>query len=297
MQKTLQGKSLEQVLSVLRKENNIPMSKIAAETNLSIPTVKKVLDFCVANGKVSISDSALATGGRKAQLFSINSQAAYRLFVVIDASTAYYRCLDFSANVCKNEQKLINTADVVNETVNIFNTVKNEFENIELCSLCVPAVVKNGKVMSWPGNDSLNSVDLAAQLEEKCGVKTAVYGNLATSALAYGDNAASVQYNGSSVAIAQVINGAPVIGKGAMAGNTAYFSEGVVLNFSKYFSKVINALCVITAPEKIIFYGAKKDGFVDKVMKDALKKVPSELQPEWVESGNLIEDIFKGLSK
>ena len=78
--------------------------EIFEEIGLSMPTIYQNLNTLLDEGYVSIDGSFNSTGGRKAQIFSINRKAALAVALNITDSRMYARVVDLYGNITAEER-------------------------------------------------------------------------------------------------------------------------------------------------------------------------------------------------
>src|SRR5690554_2737958 len=87
------------VLSILRDGGQIYKAEIARMTGLSIPTVMKITDECMARGIVRESGKGMSSGGKPPQLMEFVPDSYY--IVGVDIGTTNILCImmDLSARI------------------------------------------------------------------------------------------------------------------------------------------------------------------------------------------------------
>jgi len=292
------------ILEAMRNHRCFAISEIAGATGLSIPTVKKAIDFGVNAGVVVPSDIAPSTGGRKAQLYKINSAFCHTLYFLLDNEELHFVLKDYADAVSEKAVRTIALPAFRKEIEAIFNALNKKYKNISAVCIAVPAITDSGKIIDWYYNPSLNGFDLKEYFENKYKVNVAVENDMKLTALAaaeYSSNKedttlATLQFGHNGIGLGQIVNGKILRGANGFAGEISFLRGSPEDTVSiEYCAKIVRSAIVFTNPELIGFYTSKSHSQIDVIMREAVKGFPAYAIPKVIISDDYLEDMLKGL--
>ncbi len=167
--------NLSAILQTIYKNQSITKSRIAAELNLTIVTVNNLvtelceIGICEENGFVS-------NGGRKAALYSINSDYGYIISLSLTRNGLVGAIYDFSIRSIQQEYISCNISDVMDSIRQIrtflhFQIEKMNGKRILGIGISVPGrTSEDGSIISMPDFPQWNSVQLKTILSESISV-------------------------------------------------------------------------------------------------------------------------------
>lgn len=292
------------VLEAMRNNRCYAISEIAEATALSIPTVKKAVDYGVKAGIVIPSHVAPSTGGRKARLYTINSGFCHTLYFVLDDDELHFLLKDFTDNVCEKGVSTIRLSDFCKEIEAAVDTLRKKYKTIAALCIAVPAITDNGKIIDWYYNPGLNGFDLKGHFEDKYKVEVAVENDMKLTALAaveYSANKedttlATLQFGHNGIGLGQIVNGKILRGANGFAGEISFLRDTPEDPVSvAYCAKIVRAAIVFTNPELIVFYTSKRQNQIKDIMREAAKDLPAYAIPQVIISDEYLQDMLKGL--
>lgn len=157
-----------------------PMTKalVAKLTNLSVPTVSKIVDYLEASGLICQDAEIEGHVGRKAKSYKINKDAAN--FIVLFFLRGSFTAILTDYFGSKIANKTINITDCPNTfegTFNLICTVIDEFlklrpiEQVRAIGLGIPGVVRgDGTITQIPSIPSWNGIQLEKWLVKRFGI-------------------------------------------------------------------------------------------------------------------------------
>lgn len=89
----------EKILRAFREKQRLTIPQLAETTGISLTTVKKYIAGGLQGATVVPDDFAQSTGGRKPQLYRLNSNYLYYFLIVIDNNDLHFTVLDYCFNV------------------------------------------------------------------------------------------------------------------------------------------------------------------------------------------------------
>ena len=292
------------ILEAMRKHRCSAISEIAESTGLSIPTVKKAIDFGVNAEVIVPSEIAPSTGGRKAQLYNINSAFCHTLYFVLYDNELHFMLKDFADEVCEKGEKTILLPEYCEEIEKIYIALIKKYNQITVLCIAVPAISDNGKIIDWYYNPSLNDFDLKGYLENKYEVAVLVENDMNLTALAaaeYSENKedttiATLQFGHNGIGLGQIVNGKILRGTNGFAGEISFLRDSPEEPVSvAYCAKIVRSAIVFTNPELIVFYTSKRQNQIEAIMDEAIMGFPAYAIPKVIISDDYLGDIFKGL--
>ncbi|MEG1609463.1 MAG: ROK family protein, partial [Clostridia bacterium] len=154
----------------------------------------------------------------------------------------------------------------------------------------------NGVVKEWYYAPQNANLDIESFVKEKLGVGVVVENDMKACAHAYSGNIATAQFGHNGIGIGIMVDGHVLRGQNGFAGEVG-FIEDINRNIMsvRYCAKIIRALICFCNPSEIIFYLSERQNDFDKIMDEAMKKMPAYTKPKVVVSNDYIEDILKGL--
>lgn len=295
---------LNAIVESLRNRHGRAVSDIAAATGLSIPTVKKAIDYCLGVSIVSVGEIAASTGGRKAQMYEINPAFRFTLYFVLDDNELHYVLKDFARQIREQGARTIELKNFLKEIEVVLQSYIKQYQNISTVCVAVPAIVDSGKIIDWYYNPSFNGFDLRRYFETKHQVGAAVENDMKLTALAAAAHAAekedttlaTLQFGHNGIGIGQIVNGKIMRGANGFAGEISYLRESPEEAVSAaYCARVVRAAIVMTNPELLIFYTSKNQHPVEDIMRTATKGLPAYAMPRVMISDDYLQDMLKGL--
>ncbi|MEG1845496.1 MAG: ROK family protein [Oscillospiraceae bacterium] len=292
------------ILDTLKSSDEMTISQISDATSLSVPTIKKTIDYCVKENMICESSIAPSTGGRKAKLFKICEDYAFAIYFAIDNNQLICRVENFKNGVCFNEQKNISVRNLKDEIDCFYKKIFEKYHKISLISISLPCVVNDGKIIEWFYNSDFNGMDFKKYLEEKYKVAIILENDMNLTVMSvcnklenpFNSVVATLQFGHNGIGLGQMANGNVLKGHNGFAGEISFVSDiRKDIKSIRYCSKIVRNLIVFLNPEKIVFYRSERQNRIDEIMAEAIKSLPKYAIPEVTISDNYLEDIFYGL--
>lgn len=184
------------ILNYIRINNVVSRTKICKDTNISKPTVTRVIEQLLQEGLVF--ESGIAEGesevGRKPVYLQINPTAYYCIGINISKKNIRASVIDLSMNIITKKTtsiKNINEVEEFNETVlNCIKALLEEVKNIDQTKILgigigVPGNVdyNNGVIVAFASKPNIVNVNLKSYIEERLNLSVHIDNNAKTRAL------------------------------------------------------------------------------------------------------------------
>lgn len=300
----IKSRNFNIIIDYMIAHDELAISQIAEDTMLSIPTVKKFIDYAMENDIVIHTEVAQSTGGRKPKLYKINKAYRYTLYFAVDNKNFCYRVADFTDNcVYKKEIKFV-PGKIISDFKSVISEMLKKYK-IKIVCISMPAILDSGKIIYWGTLHDFDGFDLKGEIEEKFNVKCVVENDMKLTAYAAiadcenpkDANLATLQFGHNGIGLGVVSNGKILKGITGFAGEVSFLNYlDVDIPSVDYCAHLVNATIVFTNPEKIVFYTSQYQNDIDGIMKNALCKIPGFAVPKIKIADSYIEDVFKGLS-
>lgn len=280
------------------------LADIAAVTALSIPTVKKAVDFAMASGMVRSARTAASTGGRKARLYAVNADYAGYLYFALDDDTLHYILRDFTGAVRVKAEKVIRLPEFCEQMERVVRETMESGLPVALIAIAVPAIVNDGTVTDWYYNPSLRGVSLQAYFRQRFSCSVVVENDMkltAIAAAAHTANPASatlatLQFEHNGIGVGLMVNGMLLRGAEGFAGEVSFLSDfGEYAISAEYSAKIVNALLVFINPEVLVFYAVRARAHIEGIVREAAQGLPAYAVPRVVVADDYLKDVFAGL--
>lgn len=303
----LKNKNFNIIIKLLRFNSEMTMTSIAEKTKYSIATVKKTIDYAVKANIITPADIVQSSNaGRKAQLYTLNKNYAYTLYFAIDNNELYFKMINFNGECCKNGKYNIKLPNFLNDIKSIFIHLQERYKRISLVCVSIPAIVKDGTVISWYYNPKFNNKNIQLELAGLLNVPCIIENDMKLSVLAKAENKsllqdssiATLQFGHNGIGLAIFANGKILRGENGFAGEIGFLPDVTKSVMSKrYCAKVVINLIVFTNPQTIVFYVSKMQNEIKKIMEIVSKSLPPFVIPHIVISNDYLNDVFSGMQK
>lgn len=280
------------------------VADIAAATALSIPTVKKAVDFAMTAGMVRRARTAASTGGRKARLYAVNADYAGYLYFAMDDDTLHYTLLDFAGAVRAQKNKAIALPEFCAEMERVVKATLQSGLPVALIGIAVPAIVNDGTVTDWYYNPSMRGVSLRAYFQQRFSCPVVVENDMKLTAIAAATHTANpasatlatLQFEHNGIGVGLMVNGMLLRGADGFAGEVSFLSDfGEYAISAEYTAKIVNALLVIINPEVLVFYAVRARAHIEGIVREAAQGLPAYAVPRVVVADDYLKDVFAGL--
>lgn len=314
-----------QVVELMRDGRMYTKQELARRSNLSFPTVGKLVDELTARGMLlSLGTEESSAGGRKAEVYRLDENFAHALLLYVQRRRIFCAVCDALGReirrtecVCAEGQSLVETMKQMLERE------KSLDEKLRAAAVGVPGGVSQGKICYIDGYEELKNRRLGEELAACSGFSVQVSNNM--SALACGLAAGSAAENGENeeegnlVCIhladtgpgcGMVVNKKPVSGFCGLNGEVGFmplFGEKTLQQVAlegflgvtpgEYLGKLITCLCTVLNPEKVILY-VERDWAdpEEETLAWCRKFLPEEAVPRLVFADSYQKDYLHGLA-
>ncbi len=190
MLKNEKGRSLKQsnryiILNTLRGVQDISIAGLARFTELSKPTIKKVLDHFIEQGLVCEVGKGSSTeeGGKRPLLYSFNADYSRVIAIHLGPNFIISTLLNFRGEVVKSESVELGAGvsftEVINELVGHIHGFSAGRKGCEISAivLALPGIVDpvQGRLRYSPHFDSWESVEFRREIEQRIGRDIPIY--------------------------------------------------------------------------------------------------------------------------
>lgn len=299
----IKSRNFNIIIDYMIAHDELAISQIAEDTQLSIPTVKKFIDYAMENDIVIYTEIAESTGGRKPKLYRINKDFRYTLYFAVDNENLCYRVADFTNKYICKKQKDFNTKTFFKDIKDIITEFSKKYK-IQIVCISMPAILDSGKIAYWGKDHSFDGLNIKSELESEFGVKCIIENDMKLTAFASiadfenpkAANIATMQFGHNGIGLGVITNGKILKGATGFAGEVSFLNSFEIdIPSVDYCARLVNGTIVFTNPEIIVFYPSQYQNNIDEIMKKALNKIPDFAVPKVKIAESYIDDVFKGL--
>lgn len=306
------------VLNCIRNSDSYTKQEIAKQSELSFPTVSKIVDELVDKRiMLSLGIQENSQGGRKAAVFRLNEEFSHALIMFIQEKSIYYRVVDALGKVILSNQKEYFHTLGLKQFIEVISQNLLQDTLINAISVGIPGSVSNGKIYYIDGYDTLRDCELEKELSERFSIPVKISNNM--NAIAFGmadklfckeDNIVCVHLAQTGPGCGAVVNGKAVGGFCGFNGEVGFIPfygkktlqevalsgfEGI--NLGEYIGKIVISLTTILNPKKMVLYIEQDEKEWETDMKRYCNQyLPERVLPEFVISQDYQKDYFYGLA-
>lgn len=310
-----------QVVECMRDGCMYTKQELARKTNLSFPTVGKLVDELTGRGMLlSLGTEESSAGGRKAGLYRMDGDFAHALLLFMQAETLFCAVSDALGRLIYRTEESCAKGAAVDALKSAIDKITEQDEKIRAVAVGVPGGVSRGKVCFIDGYEELKGRELEEELCAYTGLPVLVSNNM--SALAYGlaryggaqsrdqtENLVCIHLADTGPGCGMVVNGRPVSGFCGLNGEVGFmplFGEKTLqqvalegfgkISPGEYLGRLITCICTLLNPAKVILY-------IEQDWEDAEAQtlswcgrfLPGEAVPQLVFADSYQEDYLQGL--
>ncbi|MEG1509132.1 MAG: ROK family protein [Clostridia bacterium] len=292
------------VFDKLLGKESCALTEIAEDTNLSFPTVARVVDSAIMQGFALKSEIINASRGRKPQCYSLNGECAFSLFLFVWDNFICAQIRNFVGQKIYYQQFSYDKQNYLKDVENIIAQMLL-IKQIDLIVLALAGVVNEGVIVSYFHNASYAGLEIEKQLKKKFGINVIVENNmkiLAKSAIYQVKDVnhcsvATIHIGERTCNTAFLIDGVVLRGNNGFAGELAFLpmQEKAPKNeqiCSQYFMSIIAMINPTTA----IVYNDNQSINLSIVIKLLKEQLPEKVVPNIILAKNLIEDALDGMN-
>lgn len=306
------------VLNCIKNDGSFTKQEIAKQSELSFPTVSKIVDELVEKKVVlSLGIQENSQGGRKASLFRLNKDFSHSLIMFLQDRYIYYRAVNALGQITLNEKKAYSNALSLTQIIEVISLNLQQDNLIRAISIGIPGSVSNGKIYYIDGFDALKDCELEKQLSEHFSIPVKISNNMNAIAIGMADRFACKEENLVCLHLAQtgpgcgaVVNGKAISGFCGFNGEIGFipfYGEKTLqdvalsgfkdINLGEYLGKIVISLSTILNPKKIILYIEREEKGWESDMKQYCSQyLPTRVIPDFIISDEYHEDYFYGLT-
>lgn len=278
------------------------LSQITAQMHVGLTTVKKCVEEGVRCGMILMGETADSTGGRRAQQFLINPEYQYYLAIITDNNDFLMQLYDFNRQCVTESRKRFDMARYYQELCGEIQDFSGRYAVGTVC-LSLPCVVKDGRIMDWYYNRSMEGFDIQADLEQRFGVRAVVQNDMKLTVLGAAvrlekdsiSNLVTAQFGHNGIGVGEMVNGHVLEGVSGFAGEAGY-TQDVRKNIMgiAYPAKIIRNIIIYLNPERIVFYRSGRQNRFPEIFQQAVRELPATAIPEYDVSDEYYADIRAG---
>lgn len=299
--KNIRNKNISDILQILREEKICTLSQLTEKTDGGLTTVKKCIQQAMNYGMVIEGDIADSTGGRKAKQYLLNTDYQYFLMFIVDNNDLICRIYNF--NYDKVEE--LHTHFEMNGFLNyVYSNIDSALKKYDIGTICIsiPCVVKDGKILDWFYNHSLEDFDLKSNLETKYKKNIIVQNDMKLTVIGESTqnrqntkNIVTIQFGHNGIGVGEMANGHLLEGHASFAGEVGYISDlrKNIMGIS-YPAKIVRNAIVFLNPEVIVFYKSDRQNQFKKIFDTAVSGLPHYAVPRFEISDNYKDSIITG---
>lgn len=301
------------IRKAIRDEGPFTKTKIARVTELSFPTVSRIIDDMTQSGEILRNGVDPTTGGRHAMSYIINPDFAY--FLCIYRTGAGLRTIVINSLgevVARTE-----AAAAMEDTVSVMEDIIREMSTnypIRALSIGLPWGISNGLVQFGAKDSGLMNFPMQQYLEDKFGIRTRVENDM--NAIVTGCYRRMFKEEGGSLICVNIgttglgcglyLRGHLIRGFHGFAGELRYLPVNENTNLDAHIltegirpvniAQIVASLSCSVDPRTIVFYKHNNIENVLPEVKELCKRyLPEDIIPEMIVSEQMMEDFENGL--
>lgn len=295
-------------------------SEIAAATEISVTTVRTLLDELLLSGDVIETSLDQSTGGRRATRYALNNNTNHILALYYLEEQIVYRVCSLAGEILYEgaEQK-----SVYESEQHLFDLVNSLAANwqISAIGLGVPGIVDNKNYINRLDLNTWDTHEIGAKLQNAYGLPIVLENDLNAMAAGYacllGDaqvDMVYLQFNDSCVCAGLMAGGQIIRGAMRFAGEFSYIpynSDKTLVDalhastnqaqLLSVISHTLNILSCTTNPSLVVLGGERLqdagEDIIQAIQQYMDKEIPRRNQPEIVLRRDSREDYLLGLTQ
>ena len=305
------------VLNCIKSDTSFTKQEIAKQSELSFPTVSKIIDEMVAKNVVlSLGIQEKSQGGRKAALFCLNKDFSHVLTLFLQEQNIYYRLVNALGQTIIHGKKEFTSALSITQIIEVIRLNLQQDNSIHAISIGISGSVSNGKIYHIDGYDAFKDCELEKELFAQFTIPVKVSNNMNAIAIGMADKLACADENLVCIHLAQtgpgcsaVVNGNAVNGFCGFNGEVGFIPfygektlQDIALSdfpdvlLGEYIGKIAISLITILNPRHLILYIEREEAGWELTMEQYCKQyLPERVLPEFIYSDTYQEDYFYGL--
>lgn len=184
---TLKRINVTLVRNALRLRGTATRKELAEATALSQPTVNAIISLLMEQGEVISRGAALSSGGRRAELFSLDQQHQMIAAVLVMSDRLDYAVTDSNGGILhRGSCPVTEGGDYVGQVATLLNQLTVGHPNIRVAGVTFPSVVTpGGELFASSQIPYLERVDMLRLLQERLTIPVIVENDVKLCALGY----------------------------------------------------------------------------------------------------------------
>lgn len=296
-------KNFSEILRVMRELGTCSLAQITERLSIGLTTVKKCVEEGVRCGMILTGDTADSTGGRRAQQFLINPEYQYYLIIITDNNSFLFQLYDFNRKYVKKAQIHF---DMTQYYQSLCDEIQNFTDQYAVGTICIslPCVIKDGRIIDWYYNRSMEGFNIQSDLERRFGVHVIVQNDMKLTVLGAAvrlerdsiSNLVTAQFGHNGIGVGEMVNGHVLEGASGFAGEVGH-TQDVRKNIAgvAYPAKIVRNIIIYLNPERIVFYRSGRQNRFPEIFQQAVRELPATAIPEYAVSDEYYADIRTGL--
>jgi len=305
--------NLKKIKDHMRRNGEVSKSIIARDTNLSFPTVTRLLEELCATGEILKVGQGNSTGGRCAAVYRMNYSFSLCLLIQIEGDIIKYDIKDLNnniieANQLKFENELLNILD------QLIIEIKKRYPKLKVVVIGIAAMVSNGRVEESVGFPELRGSNISSHFKNLTEIPVIIENdmNLVMMGQCHAGKTPMVSTVGiylgkQGFGAGMVINGQLWKGSSDFAGELIFLpfipqkkiiseNDVDIVDMIVYYTNLIIMYTVTINPQQIVLYDNNYiHGKLDEIHKQCYTYLPIEVIPYIEVSDNFQGTYEKGL--
>lgn len=303
----------EKIRTLMKQRKEASKSEIARETGLSFPTVTRIMDDLCASGEMMDQGQGCSTGGRCANVYSLNPQFSLCLLIQIEGKRVKWVTKDLDGNVITQDMFSLEHS-LLERLDHLVSTLETAYPNLKAIVIGIAAMVKGGTIEETIGFPNIKGVDLLHHFKNLTNLPVQIHNDM--NLIALGQWYMSKHKVKSSVCIylgdcgigAGVILGGEVwYGAGGFSGELDYLpflgksltlveNNFKIMDVVDYYARLIQIYTVVINPEQVILYNNPYiRGKIDEIRLKCCEYLPQNVVPHIEASDHFQLDYENGL--
>lgn len=220
------------VIHFLQTVDSATKNEISAATDLSFPTVGKILADLIVEGEIASHTFDSSHGGRPAERFVVNSLNSLVLSLYLGDDSFEYQISDSLKNVIEDKSVKIHDEKVAMDMlIDFIDKRIKEFPAVKILSIGVPGSINNGQLQFMPKRyKDFDGKNIKKELAARFNLPVLVENDI--NAITYGQytrmlpdfkGSSAYFYNGADgIGMGLTINGTLVRGDNGIAGEAGF---------------------------------------------------------------------------
>lgn len=311
-----------QVVACMRDGCMYTKQELARKTNLSFPTVGKLVDELTKRGMLlPMGTDESSAGGRKAGLYRMDADFAHALLLFIQGKKVFCAVSDALGKQIYRAEELCEDGSLTALLKSVIDRIRRQDGKIRAVAVGVPGGVSRGRICFIDGYEELRNRELEGELAAYTSLPVLVSNNM--DAVAYGlaqrggdrekgadQSLVCIHLADTGPGCGMVVNGRPVGGFCGLNGEVGFMplfgnrtlQQVALEGFAgvapgEYLGKLIVCLCTVLNPAEVILYIERDWKDIEaETLEWCSRFLPAEAVPRLIFADSYQEDYLNGLS-